>query len=68
MNSMKDALELLVARNLMARAHNVLNDVDVPERASAVISALALAIIQIVNSSPQDQADQVAAIAGMMRD
>ena len=65
---MKDALELIVARNLMARAHNVVNDVDVPERASAVISALALAIIQIVNSSPQDQADQVAAIAGMMRD
>ena len=65
---MKDALELIVARNLMARALNAVNDVDMPDRACATIGALALAIIQIVNSSPQDQADQVAAIAGMMRD
>jgi hypothetical protein len=65
---MKDALELMVARNLMARATDVLSSVDVPDRASACIGALALAIIQIAKTSPQDQADQVAAIAGMMRD
>jgi len=65
---MKDAIELMVARNLMARAQGVVSTVDLPDRAAAVIGALSLAIIQIAKTSPQDQSDQVAAIAGMMRD
>ena len=65
---MKDAVELMVARNLMARAQNVVGNIDLPDRAAAVIGALSLAIIQIAKTSPQDQADQIAAIAGMMRD
>jgi len=65
---MKDALELMVARALIARASSTVATIDLPDRASATIAALALAIIQIAKTSPQDQADQVASIAGMMRD
>jgi hypothetical protein len=65
---MKDALELIVARNLLTRALGVVNDTDLPDRAAATVGALSLAIIQIARSSPQDQADQIASIAAMMRD
>jgi hypothetical protein len=64
----KDAVELLVCRSLLARALSVVEEVELPDRSSATIAALALAIIQIARTSPQDQAEQIAVIAAMMRD
>ena len=38
-----------------------------PDHADAIIGALALAIIQIINSSPDDQAENLAQIARLAR-
>lgn len=55
------------AAALTERAALVLRGLPVPDHSDACISALALAIIEIAGSSPDDQAEQVALIARMMR-
>lgn len=52
---------------LLQRASLVVSDMELPERHSAAIGALALLIIQIAKTSPGDQAEACQAIAELMR-
>ena len=52
---------------LLQRASFVVSDMELPERHSAAIGALALLIIQIAKTSPVDQVEQFEAIAALMR-
>lgn len=52
---------------LLQRASLVVSEMELPERHSAAIGALALLIIQIAKTSPGDQAEQCEAIAALMR-
>ncbi len=52
---------------LLQRASAVVSEMELPERHSATIGALALLIIQSAKTSPGDQAEQFDAIARLMR-
>lgn len=61
-------IEAHVAAVLMERAaHVVRAQGDIPDHAAGVIGTLALIVIQIIKSSPGDQAEQVELLARMMR-
>lgn len=63
-----DGVETQVAAALMERAAIVVRGQgDLPDHAAGVIGTLALIVIQIVKSSPGDQAEQVELLARMMR-
>lgn len=56
----------MMGRTLLERALCVMDELGVPDHSDACISALALAIMAMVRTSPEDQAEQVAVIARMM--
>lgn len=60
--------EPLVAMALLERAATVVRDQgDLPDHTAATIGMLALSIIRMVKSCPDDEAEQVAQIAVLMR-
>jgi hypothetical protein len=63
-----NSIGYLTSKALIERATLVVASGELPERHSAAIGALALLIIQIVKTSPGDQAEQCAAIAALMRE
>ena len=60
-DSKRTALSLLQRAALVAEAQ------DLPTRSNSIITMLALAIIGIVNSSPEEEAERLAAIAAIAR-
>lgn len=55
------------AADRLTRAASIIADMELSPRTDAILSALALVVVDIACTSPGDQADKVEVIAGMMR-
>jgi len=53
--------------SLLERAAETLRDHPLPPHACGLIDMLALSILGIINSSPEDEAERLAAIAAVAR-